>query len=121
MGQCASRDDCVVGGHSCVDGVNSYSCDCDLGFQETDSDGDKVRGNIDDCAVFQLLSDSRLRNRREYSEQGAEAKLSVRSRDVCSVWCESQTSDVAFAVHTVQEDFAWIWKRSSVPRARHCA
>ena len=52
---CVSRDDCVVGGHSggphgtCVDGVDSYSCDCDPGLQETDIDGEDVCGIIDDC------------------------------------------------------------------------
>ena len=35
--------------HVDVDGVNSYSCDCDPGFQETEVDGEKVCGNIDDC------------------------------------------------------------------------
>ena len=34
---------------TCVDGVNSYSCDCDPGFQETDIDVDEVCENLDDC------------------------------------------------------------------------
>ena len=42
---CRHVDDCRM--HTCgprgtwVGGVNSYSCDCDPGFQETDIDGDK--------------------------------------------------------------------------------
>jgi len=51
--QCQNIDDCRVhtcGPHgTCVDGVNSYSCDCAPGFEETDVDGEKVCGNIDDC------------------------------------------------------------------------
>ena len=50
---CRNVDDCRA--HTCVphgtcfDGANSYSCDCDPGFQETEVDGEKVCGNIDDC------------------------------------------------------------------------
>ena len=35
---------------TCVGGLNSYSSDCDPGFQETEVDGEKVcGGNIHDC------------------------------------------------------------------------
>ena len=40
---CASSP-CQNGG-TCVDGINSYTCNCDLGF-----DGDNCETDIDDCA-----------------------------------------------------------------------
>ena len=57
--QCRSVDDyrmhtCGPRG-TCVDAVNSYSCDCDPGCQEKDIDGDTACENIDDrgdCSVF---------------------------------------------------------------------
>ena len=49
--QYSNFDDCRVrkcGPHgTCVDCVNSYSCDCDPGFQETDIDEEKVCENLD--------------------------------------------------------------------------
>ena len=43
MNTCGSRG-------TCVDGVNSYSCDYD-GIQETDIDADQVCENPDDCGA----------------------------------------------------------------------
>ena len=40
---------------TCVDGVGSDSCKCDLGFRETDIDGEEVCGIID-CDVFDVVS-----------------------------------------------------------------
>merc|ERR1719238_1274535 len=51
---CANIDDCV--GHSCgphgncVDGLQSYTCRCEQGFEEnTLPNGERVCGNVDDC------------------------------------------------------------------------
>lgn len=61
MSTCRNIDDCV--GHSCgsngrcVDGISDYSCACEDGFEETQSDsGEKQCGNINDCGPSQCGS-----------------------------------------------------------------
>ena len=57
--KCRNVDDCRM--HTCgprgtcVDGVNSYSCDHDPGFQQTDIDGDKLCENIADCGACSIV------------------------------------------------------------------
>jgi len=55
--RCVNIDDCY--GHSCgphgtcVDGIQSYSCDCQPGYSENvdAKTGEKICGNIDDCGA----------------------------------------------------------------------
>ena len=58
--QCRNVDDCrmhTCGPHgTCVDGVSSYSGEYDLGFRETDIDGDKLCECLDDCGACSLGS-----------------------------------------------------------------
>ena len=54
---------CGLGG-TCVDDVNSYSCDCDPGFRETDIDGDKVCENLDECGAGACLMNALSSARR---------------------------------------------------------
>ena len=58
--QCRNFDDCCVHTRGprgkCVDGVGSYSCDCDPGFRETDIDGDELRENLRDVVCIPNMS-----------------------------------------------------------------
>ena len=76
-------------------GVNSYNCDCDLGFQEKDIDGEKVCGNIDDCGGAPSVG-SRDQDAGRCGGQTISREFYV--------WCESHTSDLASVVQTEQKD-----------------
>ena len=80
---------------TCVDGVSSYSCDCDPAFREMDIDGEKVCGNIDDCGCFSSVH-SRWRSRRESSAQSVAD--SVGSRDQDTGRCGAQS---ILLIHTI--------------------